>query len=681
MKLSLLCHRVAGCLVLGAVALLAGEPAAPHWALQPRRMIQTNLREIDARMDLDAYVAALEEAKANVVLFNMGGIVANYPSDLPYHYRNPFMEGDYAGEVLERLHARGIRMLARFDFSKVNESIAARDPGWLSRDRQGRPFPAYNGQVPVCLNGWYQQEGMLQILREVLDRYPIDGVFFNMIGYPRSDYSGRPLDLCQCDGCKTRFRAMFDLELPRQDSDDDIGRAYRQFQQRTVSEQFLRVQQLVRSRNPALFVCTYTSAGVDVIRSESNTPFHRWAYEDSEKARLALLDHPDRQLANAAVHFPHYAHRLTSVSPNLTRRRLLQCMLNGAWLDFYCIGPFHAQEDRLGLDQVRDVFRFHAENERWFLDTAEQAGVGLIVDLARQTDEQRGLLRILTESHRIFDLVSLARSDLSRYPALILPIVAPLSESAAAALDRYVAQGGRLLLTGGPASPDLRCAGIRSLSPPIRQAQGTYVRIRPEDRLRLRSPVLDRLDLVMLEGDLWPAKTDPDVAGLLRFIPPAMFGPPEKCYYTNVSDVPCLHFRQSGVGRVAWFPWRIGAHYQKHGHAGYAALLAGALDQLLAAPRRLIVQTPALVEVNHRAGRTGQFEWVSLLNHTGEMDSVLLDPVPIRDVRIRLQPRSPIQSVRLLKAGRDLPWKPVEGGWIECVLPDLPAYEIILFQY
>ena len=26
---------------------------------------------------------------------------------------------------------------------------------------------------------------------------------------------------------------------------------------------------------------------------------------------------------------------------------------------------------------------------------------------------------------------------------------------------------------------------------------------------------------------------EPDTEALLRFIPPAMFGPPEKCYYTN----------------------------------------------------------------------------------------------------------------------------------------------------
>ena len=36
--------------------------AEPGWWLTPRRMIQTNLREIDAGMDVEAYVASLKAA-------------------------------------------------------------------------------------------------------------------------------------------------------------------------------------------------------------------------------------------------------------------------------------------------------------------------------------------------------------------------------------------------------------------------------------------------------------------------------------------------------------------------------------------------------------------------------------------------------------------------------------------
>jgi len=56
-------------LALGLVLLTSSlfaadlaDRAESDWWLTPRRMIQTNLREIDAGMDVEAYVASLKAA-------------------------------------------------------------------------------------------------------------------------------------------------------------------------------------------------------------------------------------------------------------------------------------------------------------------------------------------------------------------------------------------------------------------------------------------------------------------------------------------------------------------------------------------------------------------------------------------------------------------------------------------
>jgi len=656
--------------------------AEPDWWLTPRRMIQTNLREIDAGMDVKAYVASLKAAGANVVLFNVGGIVANYPTDLPYHYRNPFMKGDLTGEVVRRLHAEGIRVIARFDFSKVNERIAQEHPEWLTRDADGRSIPAYNGQVATCLNSWYQQEGMLEILGEAIDRYPIDGVFFNMIGYPRSDYSGRAIGLCQCGNCRQRFYEISGLDLPKSGQENTpTAEKYQEFTRRTIREQFEKVNAFVKGRNPNLAICTYTESGVDVVRKESNSAMDNWVYEESFRTRLAWLKYPDKQQANAAVHFPHYPHRHASVSPDLTRKRLFGCMINGGWLDFYCIGRFNGQEDRLGLDQVEDVFRFHAENERWLTNTVELADVGLAVENEGRSDEARGLIDMLSQAHVSYGFVSLAKNDLARLPALIVPVSGPLPADVTRKLDDYVKGGGRLLLTGGPVTPELKCLGLRATGETRPAEQGTYIRIRHEDKARLKQPVLAQLDLVPLSGELWTATMAEGGEGWLRFIPPAMFGPPEKCYYTNVSDIPCLYARSSDRGAVAWIPWRVGAESEAFGHAGYAALVMGVLDELLKLPRRVRVDGPALIEANHRADRAGKFEWVSLYNHSGQLDKVIGAPVPIRDVTVEIIPAAPVKQARLLKSGASLPLKPGAAGGVACTVPVLNAYDVVLFEY
>jgi hypothetical protein len=163
-----------------ALGAAHAEDVKPWW-LTPQRLLQTNLREIDATMDVDQYIREVKAFGANVVLFNVGGIVANYPTDLEFHWRNTFMEGDLVGTVLQRLHEEDLRMIGRFDFSKINEKFAAQHPEWLYVSEKGHNVN-YNGQVHTCVSGGYQQDYMLKILGEAVDRYPLDGVFFNMIG-------------------------------------------------------------------------------------------------------------------------------------------------------------------------------------------------------------------------------------------------------------------------------------------------------------------------------------------------------------------------------------------------------------------------------------------------------------------------------------------------------------------
>ena len=88
-------------------AINPGRYDSTWWNRAPYRLVQTNLREIDATMDVDAYVQSMVDASTNIVLINVGGIVANYPTKLPYHFRNTYMKGDLVGDLVKGLHAKG----------------------------------------------------------------------------------------------------------------------------------------------------------------------------------------------------------------------------------------------------------------------------------------------------------------------------------------------------------------------------------------------------------------------------------------------------------------------------------------------------------------------------------------------------------------------------------------------
>jgi hypothetical protein len=68
---------------------------------------------------------------------------------------------------------------------------------------------------------------MFEILEEAIIRYPLDGVFFNMIGYQRRDYSGNYHGVCQCDSCRERFRQYSGMDLPP--AEDGASPRYRKY--------------------------------------------------------------------------------------------------------------------------------------------------------------------------------------------------------------------------------------------------------------------------------------------------------------------------------------------------------------------------------------------------------------------------------------------------------------------
>jgi hypothetical protein len=469
------------------------------------------------------------------------------------------------------------------------------------------------------------------------------------------------------------------LDLPaRHDPKDPVCRRYDRFCVETADALYARIQDFVRARRPGLAILNYKVAGSDVVRSESNRPYIQWAYEDTEKAMRSRLNHPAQPLANAAVHFIHYPQRHAGVSPVVTARRLHQAMLQGQWLDFYCIGPLQRLEDRLSVDVVREAFSFHSRHEAFFRDLRPGADVGLV---ASGTDSYRGLFDVLSERHVSFDLVSLDRSDLAAFPALVVPDAGRLDAAACRRLEAYVEGGGRLLLDGG-IPEGLKAAGVKGVRSRHARAPGAYVRIRPEDRDLLRQPDLAKLDLVYLDGDFAEVEPEASAQGLLRHIPPAMFGPPEKCYYTKVSETPGLIVNRHGKGACASFPWDVGGHYAKQRHLGHARLVAGALEGALGLARTLDVDAPPLVEARHMTHAGGRFEWVGLVNLTGQKDVAgFFDPVPVRDVVVRLRPRRPVSAARLLKAATDIPVTRTDDGRIRCTVPELGPYEVVAFTY
>ena len=676
-----------------------GSYDSTWWNRRPIRLIQTNLRETDALMDVDAYVKSIEAASANVVLLNVGGIVANYPTKLPFHYKNTFMKGDLVGDLLARLHAKGIKVLGRFDMSKMNEQLAAKKPEWLYVGTDGKHVN-YNGQVHTCINGGYQQQYTFDILKETIEHYDLDGIFFNMPGYTTSDYSGVYHGICQCGNCKKRFHDSTGMTLPvREDPADPVYRKYNAFRKTTSEQLFTRVGHFIKKQNPKLIISTYTDAGVDMTRSESSswlTPEYEWNYFSTDHVKRVLGSYKDRAPSNLLQYFLAIGYRHIATSPNISRIWVLENMLNGAPLDVYVIGTLANQEDRRFLPVMNDIYRFHKVHEKLFTNLQPLSKVALI---RGSKDEHKGLIRMLTEEHIMFDIIEPAAAgserspkNLQEYEALVLGDLTEMNDGLIATIDNYVKAGGKILCTGFTSTKDgigtpankirLASLGVLPAYETFKQAKSTYLKVSGTDKLALGSKGFQDFDLMMMYTDFMKCKTTGNAKGYLRLLPATMFGPPEKSYYTEkeLTDAPGIISNEYGKGRSVFIPWAIGAQYHFKGHYAHKSLFMAALQNLLNLEATIVTDASPLVEMTHLSNRKGAFEWIGFINHSGQIGASLLEPVAIHNTTIRFKPLKPVTEVRLLRSGLPVNFKKIDG-WIECTVPKIVDFEMLLCLY
>src|SRR5262245_12098086 len=111
-------------IALGVFATCAAAQES-WWMNEPIRWVQTNLRQTDAGLDGARLAGQLADMRANVLLIGMGGIAAYYPTKVEFHYASPQLPPgrDMFGDVLREAHARKIRVVGRFDFSKTPKTV------------------------------------------------------------------------------------------------------------------------------------------------------------------------------------------------------------------------------------------------------------------------------------------------------------------------------------------------------------------------------------------------------------------------------------------------------------------------------------------------------------------------------------------------------------------------------
>jgi hypothetical protein len=646
------------------IIFAAAAGAQPGWWMTtPVRWLQTNLRQTDSATDPARLVEDAARFRANVLHVNMGGIVAQYPTRVPFHYPSPHLAPgkDFFGDVVRLAHARGIRVVGRFDFSKTPKAVYDAHPEWFFRQANGDPV-VYNGLYSTCINSVWYSRHILEILAEALERYEVDGLFFNMFGNQDRDYSGKFVGHCHCDECKRKFREMYRRDLPEKPDSD-----YQRFMFVSSRRVAAAIGDLIHRKRPGAGYFNYIQEHTDGIMSESNTavsrPLPLWPYTSSDNVNRARNSQPAKASVNLCMQFVDYPWRFATVPPDEITLRLWQNIAHGGALAFAVNGTLE-QQDRQAVEAARPVFEWAAANEQYLSAQQSAARVLLLAGppgLGRGFSQTsyRGLFRILSEAHIPFAVANnLDWMGRREFDAVIATDWVPPE------LEAWVKNGGRLLIAH-PRPPEFNVAPVLKTHPDI----DGYVRVRDPKLF----PTLGPTSLLLLDGAF--TETAPAPAAL-TLVPESMYGPPE-FIHIDIRDTttPAIVEARPGRGHVTWLPWDLGTLYYRLSLPAHAAIARDLITRWLPDGGQIRTDAHPLVEMSlmRQNGRT----LLHLVNLAGHSQTGYFPAPEMRAINISLAGR--FRGAKALRSGLDLTLT-ASNGRTSLLLPSLKDYELLVLD-
>lgn len=677
--------------------------AALPWYQRPLRILQTVLRESDARgYDVAAVVAYLRQAACNTLVVNGGGIVDFFPNPLPLANPDPFLgTRDLLGDITAACQAAGIRVLARVDFRGVEERCYRQQPDWFGRAADGGPLVLDYTTPPLfagCYTSYHRNEHAAQFITHLLRTYPLDGIWHNSVAFG---------GVCYCERCREQYRAAGGVRLP------DVGAS----PPRELDD-YMRWKAAAAARHVARLRATVKSFGeekayaAEVFGSlfESGGPI--WSGIDLYSAR----DHFDFLIATAflsenspTIHYEPLHHSATLVrfmksmtpekeavilygdngtshryimdAPVETRVWLWEALSVGGrfWnCSFTGMHPNATHDRRAAFNSV-PVFEFVRDHEATLTAHAPAANVGVFYSRATRQFYRtpapegdtfagaiRGVESVLLSSHIPYDFIpddQLTPARLARYRVIILPNVRCLGDAELTALRDYVRQGGGLLATfatslfdaAGTARPDFGLADVFgcSFTGSIADTRkDTYQFILDRDHPVVAADARET-ELLLTYGRTLLCRAHPAAHVVCTHVPTVNNQPPEKAWVPAWSrEFPTLIDHQFGRGRCVYFANQPDQNSFDLGHPDVRRPLERAVRHL-ASGELPIVETTAPTSVHlglTRSLATPSEFILSFVNTSSAPERPLRELLPVGPISVTLKLGGPLAERRVLRA-------------------------------
>ena len=693
------------------------------WYSAMRRCGHLNFNEKDPlTMDVEAWTSYFADLKVDTLMPNGGGIMAFYPTSVPFHQRSQFLGArDLFGETVASARKRNIRIVARMDCNYAYEEAFKAHLEWFEFNEDGSPrrHPECPWLYKTCLFSNYFTEQMVAIYRELSTRYAPDAFYTN--GWPATDAPG----VCYCANCRKVYSEQTGGVPPEwPDTRSNIYRKYYDVYMDRVARVWA-VWQRTATEKTANAVYAGNLSGIrtvkDVYRLGKDAA---WFYADNQgrsgdtpiwmcaqQGRLARAVAGTRTVTNSVGSYasgtPGWRH--TSKTKEETRLWLAQATASGMVPSYHWLGS--SPQDTRWQETGRTFYGWIAENEKHFTNRTTLAHIAVLYPQAtisfygahgtrerklneqtiESTDYLEGMYAALVEGRFLFDFVHEEKLDadaMKKYRVLVIPNAAYLGDRECDAIRAFVASGGSILATfetsryneWGELREDFALKNLFGLS-----AKGAALGPHGNSYMRkeLPHPVLEGFEgTEILPGPEFrvPVARTGENSAALTVIPSYPAFPPEMVYpRTTRSDEPAAMLRGVGSSRIAYFPGDVDRTFLRSGHPDFRRLLVNTVDWLLNG-----AEPPARVEGE---GLVELFAWetdsgfaLHMLNYTnpGFARPFVSKFYPLGPMRVtfNLPNEREIESVTALQSGHKLEFKQA-GRQVTFAVPQIIDYEVI----
>ena len=724
-----------GLTLLGRNALAnTFEDSEALWFDKSMRWAQLAFVENDpGHYDPDFWLNYFKKIHADGVLLSAGGIVAFYPTEIPYHHRSAWLgNSDTLGYLVKECRKMNMTVILRTDPHATRQDMYDAHPDYIAVTADGKKRRHWaNPELWVtCALGPYNFDFMTKVNAEIMQRFEPEAIFSNR-------WQGH--GVCFCEHCKKNFNTATGLNLAdlapkvgstpffvgyNEPKDVSLDTTYQKWvgwnTDRLKELWFLWDGEIRKIKPSARFI---PNGFPDKLLTGKHSDFFfadqqgrrgvaaPWANAKGAKELRASLGM--KPLIGIFSVGPEEEFRWKDSVQNDAEIKIwvAEGVANGMKPCFVKFGGYIY--DKRWMDAVADMYQKYYGAEKYLRNTTSLARVGVVY--SQQTDQKYGgkpwqegkrdhslgIYQALVEDRMPFDMVNdklLDEEHVKNYKLLILSNIAALSDAQCEQLRQFVQKGGSIVASfetslyneeGKPRTnfglSDL--FGVSYANAVEGPMRNSYLRIKSDAQTNQFHPVCKDLeDAYRIINTVYQVSVRPDASfpSPVTLIPTYPDLPMEDVYPRNgdgSTDTRELYLREVGKGRVAYIPGDIERSYWQIMSTDHGKLLCNTIRWALNEDAVAEVKGPGVIDVAVWQQKNSMTVHLVNLTNPYLMKGSFRELLPTAaNVSIKIPDKKKVSGVHLLMSGT----KPAfenKNGRIQLNVAKILDHEIVALDF